>query len=196
MKRFPVLTYFVLAFTISWLAVLGLHLIALRAGLANFSELMRMAETTFTLRTIAPNLILPVPVVFLLTRVVDFGPSLAGLLTPFLIGNPAEAGDILKRLSRFRVGVRWYVGALLLPLGMVSAAFGLHILFGDSTIFGVKWNGLATFGQMFFWVFLMRTLLGGGFGEELGWRGFALPKQRNVRVGIQQNSDRGGQREL
>jgi membrane protease YdiL (CAAX protease family) len=31
-------------------------------------------------------------------------------------------------------------------------------------------------GQLIFWVFIMRTLLGGGLGEELGWRGFALPR--------------------
>lgn len=50
------------------------------------------------------------------------------------------------------------------------------MLLGDSAISRVDWHGLATLGQMLFWVFLMRTLLGGGLGEELGWRGFALPR--------------------
>jgi membrane protease YdiL (CAAX protease family) len=176
MTRFPVLTYFVLAYAISWLAALALHLIALQAGLENFNDLMRMAETTFSLGTITSDLILPVPIVFLLTRIVDFGPSLAGLLTPLIIGDPKGARDILRRLFNFRVGMRWYAWALLLPLGIVSAAFGLHMIFGDSVISGMEWDGLATFGQLIFWVFLMRTLLGGGLGEELGWRGFALPR--------------------
>lgn len=176
MKRFPVLTFFALAYAISWLAVLVLHMIALNAGLEDFSDLMEMAETTFHLREIASDLILPVPIVFLLTRIVDFGPTLAGLLTPFIIGKPDVARQILQRLFIFRVGARWIAWALLLPLGIVSMAFGLHIFLGDSAVSGMEWNGLATLGQMFFWVFLMRTLLGGGLGEELGWRGFALPR--------------------
>ena len=176
LKRQPVLTYFILTYTISWLAALALHLIALQAGLEDFGDLMHMAETTFALGTISADLILPVPVVFLLTRVVDFGPTLAGLLTPFVLGSPAEARNIFRRLFNFRVGVRGYAWAMFLPLGIVSTAFGLHILLGKSAVTSAEWNGLVTLGQMIFWVFIMRTLLGGGLGEELGWRGFALPR--------------------
>lgn len=176
MKRFPVLTFFAFSYVISWLAALGLHLIALRAGLQDFGELMAMTETTFTLGTIASKLVVPPAAIFLLSRIVDFGPSIAGLLTPILVGNPGEARDILKRLFTFRLHPGAYAWALLLPLGMVSAAFGLHVLLGESAVTGAQWNGLATIGQLVFWVLLMRTLLGGGLGEELGWRGFALPR--------------------
>jgi membrane protease YdiL (CAAX protease family) len=135
-----------------------------------------MAETTFSLGTIASKLILPVPIVFALTRVVDFGPTLAGLLTPFVVGQPREARNILRQLFDVRAGGRWYAWAFLLPLGIVSAALALHLTVGDSAITGAEWNGLATLGQLVFWVVIMRTLLGGGLGEELGWRGFALPR--------------------
>ena len=49
-----------------------------------------------------------------LTRVVDFGPSIAGLLTLFLIGTPVEAKDFLGRLFDFRVGGRCYAWTYLL----------------------------------------------------------------------------------
>lgn len=176
MKRFPILTYFTLSYAITWLAALALHGIARQAGLEDFGELIAMAETTFTLGTISSQLIVPPAVVFLISRLVDFGPSIAGLLTPFLIGKPGEARQILQGLFNFRIQGRWYAWALLLPLGMVTAAFGLHVTLGDSAVAGPEWNGLATLGQLLFWVFLMRTLLGGGLGEELGWRGFALPR--------------------
>jgi membrane protease YdiL (CAAX protease family) len=175
LKRHPILTYFILAYAISWLAVLALQVLARSAGLENFNQLMAMAETGFTLGALSGSLALPVPLVFLLTRIVDFGPSIAGLLTPILIGTPDEARDILRRLFNFRISGRWYAWALLLPAIIVSAALGLHLFFGDSAVTGAEWNGLATLGQLVFWVFLMRTMLGGGLGEELGWRGFALP---------------------
>ena len=176
MKRYPLLTFFALAYLISWSAALALHWIALRAGLANFGELMSMAETTFSLSSIASVLVVPAPLVFVLSRIVDFGPSFAGLLTPLLIGEADEARGILRRLFNLRAGVSTYAWALLLPLGMVLAAFGLHMTLGDSAVTGAAWNGLATIGLLLFWVFVMRTLLGGGLGEELGWRGFALPR--------------------
>ena len=175
MKRKPVLAFFFLAYLISWSAVLALHLIARNAGLESFADLIRMAETTFTLGTILPGRG-SVALVFLLSRIVDFGPSIAGLLTAVLAGEPGEARRLLRRVVDFRTGPRWYAWALLLPLGIIGAAFGLHLAFGESSVSAAAWNGLATVGQFFFWVFLMRTLLGGGLGEELGWRGFALPR--------------------
>ena len=49
MKRYPVLTFFVLSYLISWTAVGILHAVALQAGLEDFGALMDMAETTFSL---------------------------------------------------------------------------------------------------------------------------------------------------
>ena len=176
MKRYPVLTFFVLSYLISWTAVGILHLVAIQAGLDDFGALMDMAESTFSLGDAGAGLLIPTWLVFLLSRIVDFGPSLAGLITPFLIGEPGDARKILRRLLDFRIGSAGYAWALLLPLAIVTGAFLLHTTLGDSAVTGANWQGLATIGQFVFWVFIMRTLLGGGLGEELGWRGFVLPR--------------------
>ncbi len=87
-KRHPVTTFFILTYVITWGAALVLQVIALRAGLPSFAALINMAETTGDLGTLAGQLAVPISVVYLFTRIVDFGPSLAGLLTPVLLGVP------------------------------------------------------------------------------------------------------------
>ncbi len=64
-----------------------------------------------------------------------------------------------------RVGARWYAVALGLPAVLALAALGLHILPGART--SVDSGGLS---MLNFVVFVLIA------GEELGWRGYALPK--------------------
>jgi len=59
---------------------LGLYLIALQAGCRDFSHLMQMVAIIFRHRVTASELVLYFPIVFLLTGVVELGPSLAGVL--------------------------------------------------------------------------------------------------------------------
>jgi hypothetical protein len=51
-KQHPVLSVFILSFAISWVAVALLQWLAIDAGLSDFAELNRMAETTFELGSI------------------------------------------------------------------------------------------------------------------------------------------------
>ena len=88
--------FFVLAFAISWTAALLLHLMAKGAGLANFAELMEMAETTFELSQIRDRLPLPTSLIWLLTRIVDFGPSIAAIVTAAIVGGRDEVGELLR----------------------------------------------------------------------------------------------------
>ena len=64
MKRYPILTYFILTFAISWFAALALHLIARNAGLTDFSDVMAMAETSFSLNENASLFSVPVFLIF------------------------------------------------------------------------------------------------------------------------------------
>ena len=75
---------------------------------------------------------------------------------------------LLGRLLKGRVGFRWYLAVLALPL-LVPLGVGISVLFGgetpviDRTIVGVL-------------VLLAFSIFpGSALGEELGWRGLALP---------------------
>lgn len=100
------------------------------------------------------------------------GPSIAAILTAAIIGGRSEVGTLLRRVTVWRVGWRWYAIALAGPVILVASAGWLtSITVADST--GVHpadwWGYFGLLGVQLFGVFA-------GPWEELGWRGFALPR--------------------
>ena len=94
-----------------------------------------------------------------------FGPALAALVVAALADGRAGVKDLLGRVVRWRVGAGWYAVALGLPAVLALAAAGLHLALGaDSSI---RFGGLSLLS------FVVFVLI---FGEELGWRGYALPR--------------------
>jgi membrane protease YdiL (CAAX protease family) len=147
----PVPTYYALAFAISW----GAILIAVGPG--------GFLETTST----SPN--------FALAGFASLlGPSVAGILMTGLVDGRAGRRDLLSRLRRWRVGVRWYAVALvtaplvttvtLLALSLTSPAFLPAIITADDKA-SLLLSGIA--------VGLIVPVF-----EELGWTGFATPRLR------------------
>ena len=82
----------------------------------------------------------------------------------------------------WRVHARWYAVALFLPAVQAFIALGLHLLFGgelqrpsEPPTLQVGSPGTPLWIQALL-LALMFTLGFDGLGEELGWRGFALPR--------------------
>jgi membrane protease YdiL (CAAX protease family) len=104
-RRYPVLTYFGLAFTISWVGCL------LAAG-PKFIRGETMEAVDGLLVFLAMLL----------------GPSLAGVaLTAFLDGTRGLR-DLRSRMTRARFGLPWYLAPLVFPLLIALAIFALRIL--------------------------------------------------------------------
>ena len=104
------------------------------------------------------------------------GPSIAALVLATMLGR-GELRRLLAGFSISRLSVRWTVVALVLPLAMVVAAIAVSVAaFGapsPGVSFGLAGVLLAKFVRVLF--------LGGPVGEELGWRGFALPRLQQRR---------------
>lgn len=164
------LAFFMLAFAISWGALGGLHAIATASDLGTWQDLTRSAETRFDLASLAGSLVVPAWLVRALTIVADFGPSLAAVVVAVVTGRWRM---LAARLTRWRVGGRWYLIVFGLPVAVMSSAIALTVLTGTD-LSPVHW-GAGTAAALLGWLAL-RTLLGGGLGEELGWRGWALPR--------------------
>jgi membrane protease YdiL (CAAX protease family) len=94
-----------------------------------------------------------------------FGPALAAVIVAAITDGRAGLRDLLSRLVRWRVGVRWYAVALGLPMILALTAAGLYLLLGAPTF--------VTFGELSVLNFVVFVLI---VGEELGWRGYALPR--------------------
>jgi len=97
-----------------------------------------------------------------------FGSILAALIVASLTGG---LKDLLSRCLRWKVGVKWYAAALLVPAAIGLAAASLGILFGTP---------LPTAAQLGPWysLFLLFpvAIIDAPLWEESGWRGFALPR--------------------
>ena len=143
-------TFLVLTFGVTWLL---------------WAPVLRIAGAVHEPSGIPPLLALGGPV-FLLGV---FAPGLVALvLTGWEGGSPA-VGSLLRRILRWRVGLRLYAFALLLmPLTKLAVAVLHRALAGT-------WP---SFGDTRPLVLVIATVLStvGQAGEELGWRGYLLPR--------------------
>src|SRR5215218_2140616 len=112
---------------------------------------------------------LPGPLAFVLRLLGSLIPSTLGLVFIGLLRGRPGVRRVLRRLVHGRIGLRWYLAVLALAM-LVPLAVGVSVLMGgdtpvvDNTIFGV----------LFLFAFMIFP--GSALGEELGWRGFALPR--------------------
>ena len=86
--------------------------------------------------------------------------------------------DLGSRLVRWRVGWQWYLVVILGPAAFSLAVAGVYVL-----LLGGSWSGAAQMlaalreGPLVLLpLFLLILALTDGLGEELAWRGFALPR--------------------
>jgi uncharacterized protein len=100
------------------------------------------------------------------------GPALAALVVTALVFGRAGVRELLARVVRWRVPVRWWAAALS-PLAFLAAALAVAAAAGKLPSwsgFG-RYSGLPAIGVVSVAVIVILST----FGEEVGWRGFALP---------------------
>ncbi len=99
------------------------------------------------------------------------GPSIAALVLASGLGRH-ELQRLVAGFSLSRVSAQWVLVALLLPLGMIGAAIAVSVGALGAPIPVVSIAVLGTLAVEFIRV----LFLGGPLEEELGWRGYALPR--------------------
>ena len=103
-----------------------------------------------------------------------FGPAIAAVVvTAWTMGRPGIR-DLLARVARWRVPLRWWLVAVspaaFLGLALIAMAAGGKAL-PSAAGFG-RFSGIPAIGLV--GVLLLITV--GALGEETGWRGYALPQ--------------------
>ncbi len=108
-------------------------------------------------------------IVFLIAA---YSASLSGIILTAIVSGKTGLKEMFKRLLIWRVGIGWWGFAL----------FGLLIMFLVGTVANALFSGstlvmkLAQPLYMFVPLFIIKFFLDAGLGEELGWRGFLLPR--------------------
>lgn len=106
---------------------------------------------------------------------VPFGPGLAAVLVAFMAGGRRDLIALLRQLGRWRVDARWYGVAVGVPLAIPAAALGAAVIAGAQAPRWELSDVLQVAGT------LLVTLVIVGLFEELGWRGFLLPRLQRDR---------------
>jgi CAAX protease family protein len=148
-RRHPLLSYFVLAYAMTWLFWLPLALSQSGVGL----------------------LPIQLPMTLMMGAML-FGPIGAAYVATAITSGRAGVRQLLRRIVLWRVGFQWWAFALAgLPLLLW---LGAVLAFPDA-LSALSPAALPAILPMFAGAFLSQLLQSGLF-EEPGWRGFALPR--------------------
>jgi membrane protease YdiL (CAAX protease family) len=153
LARHPLISFFVMAFAFSWIVWSPWVLSEDGAGLLPF----QLPDWTINF------LLLPAGILL--------GPTLSGFIMTGITEGRAGIRRLLRRLVLWRVGLRWYLFALI----------GVPVVMGLGTL--ILPGGLASvlalgpgYVPSYLGSFVLVTIIGGPLFEEPGWRGFALPR--------------------
>jgi uncharacterized protein len=106
----------------------------------------------------------------------QFGPFAAAFVVAGAGGGWGGLRDLFCRLFKWQVNPLWFAVALILPPILAVAAIGIQTaMIGDSLDLRLFEPSLELLPH-----FLLVLLVGGPLGEELGWRGFALPRLQAI----------------
>jgi membrane protease YdiL (CAAX protease family) len=94
-----------------------------------------------------------------------FGPAAAAIIVTAVADGRTGIRALFQRVAIWRVGLRWYAVALGLPAALSLGVVGLSIALGAAA--EVRFNELSPLTVILFFLVI---------GEELGWRGYALPR--------------------
>jgi uncharacterized protein len=152
LAQHPLVFYFLIAFAFSWLLFLPGPLMYYGVLSLNPSVLGALAITGL------------------------LGPIFSGFVMTALTEGREGVGDLLRRIVLWRVGLRWYLFALLgVPAVMVLGTIVLRP--GALASFDVT---AQPFSLSYLIAFVSMVLIGGPLFEEPGWTGFAQPRLQRL----------------
>jgi uncharacterized protein len=147
MRKYPLTRFYILAFGISWLGMISIVLSS--RGIAPFDS----------------------PYFQFLSIFYVVGPALAAVIVSQVAHGKTGIRDLLKGLIRWRVGLIWYIVAVLSPVVLLTVAQVVTKMLGLTVTIAMPQVNLSPYVIFGFGVsFFANTC------EEIGWRGFALPR--------------------
>jgi membrane protease YdiL (CAAX protease family) len=155
LARHPLVFFFIIAYAGTWLVELPYVGLADGTGLLPFSW--------------------PIPFPVSAAVAPFAGPFLAGFIMAGVTGGRAGIVWWLRRIVLWRVGLRWYLFAIVgIPALIVLGAIVLPGVLASYQTPALSLMLAYPVG------FVVSFFIGGPLGEEPGWRGFALPRMQRL----------------
>ena len=144
-KRHPLITFFVLAFALTWI---------IESPLVLFQDTLS-ATQILVLQILAVNV-----------------PSVVAIVLTAIVLGRGALRKLLGRLLIWRVNLRWYLVVVLGPIALVLGALTFNtLLLGGPAL---SFFGMTLLPAVILLAFMIFP--GSAMGEEIGWRGYALPR--------------------
>lgn len=106
-------------------------------------------------------------------------PAVAAIVLTAHSGGRSEVGALIRRLGTWRVGWQWWAAAVVVyPALLVISAFVYNRLIGSPPVVLASLTSIAALSITILFL-LIATL-----GEEIGWRGVALPGLQRTRSAL------------
>lgn len=111
-----------------------------------------------------------------------WSPAIAAVIALLVAREKGGIDRLFAKLKRWDASPGWYLAALLYPAAIWCTAFGIDRLMGRSyPATFLAFAHLFKPEQSYMVVVALVFVLPNTLGEELGWRGFALPELLRVR---------------
>jgi membrane protease YdiL (CAAX protease family) len=148
-KTRPIVSFFVLTFAIAWSIWLPVAILAPK----------------YFLLAVLPG---------------AWAPTLSAVILTGVAEGKSGVERYLGRLLKWRVGIQWYMVVLFGVAALAYVAIGIGVLLGGTVPplalpTGVKISALPIALPI---IFLVNVFVGGPLAEDIGWRGYILPKLR------------------
>ena len=165
----PIINFLILAYAIAWGAFGVVAIIARQSGLDSAQTLMSLGDLY---QFSGVHLSVPPWMVYLLTRLADFAFSIAGIVMIAVTTGRKGFHMLWQRLTRWKVSWIWYAAGLL-PIVLYGIAV---VVAGALPSADFSTGSILTALFSLQAGFFVSLFLRGAMGEELGLRGFALPR--------------------
>ena len=105
-----------------------------------------------------------------------WAPALSAILLLRMLKGKGGPQTLFRLIRRWRVGIQWYLFILLYPAVIWFLARAIDIVLGQSFEFTIPILTYFPLEQAYMVIVALVFALPSALGEELGWRGFALPR--------------------
>jgi len=146
-RRHPVLVFWVLACSLAWAAFITIELFDRHPSWPYRFDVVNVAN-----------------------QLSKHAPGLAAVIVAGLVAGVAGTRRLIGSILIWQVPWKWYAVVLAGPIGLYLLTLGIWSLARGQAWSPVDTTALAGLAGLF-----VSAFLGAGLGEELGWRGWALP---------------------